>query len=332
MDWLVTDARLGPVTFRDLTRAVSRRPRRAARRRHRALRHRPHARRGLRRDPAPPAAPLVRGRDRRAPSSASTPAARRLALLAAPRLLYLAVFGQWQSAMVTLASIAVAVPLGVAGGLALGIAACRHRRLERALAPMLDAMQTVPVFAYLLPILILFGFGPVSALIATVIYAMPPMVRDHAARAPRRRARDRRVRPHGRLHAAPAHLEGDAPGRPRAADGRRQPGHHALAQHGHHRLDDRRRAASATTCSPRSAASTSARASRPASPSSLLAIVLDRLSQAYACAPRAGTATGRLLAAAAAAALALWALALAVPASPTTPSAWRSRPRPSGPA
>ena len=101
----------------------------------------------------------------------------RLAALVGGALGYLAVFGQWQSAMLTLSSIAVAVPFGVAGGLLLGIAAWRSRAVERVLAPLLDAMQTVPVFAYLLPILILFGFGPVSALIATIIYAMPPMVR-----------------------------------------------------------------------------------------------------------------------------------------------------------
>ena len=46
-----------------------------------------------------------------------------------------------------------------------------------ALRPLLDLMQTVPVFAYLVPVLILFGFGPVAAMIATIIYAMPPMVR-----------------------------------------------------------------------------------------------------------------------------------------------------------
>ncbi len=102
---------------------------------------------------------------------------RRLALLMGLLFGYLAVFGQWESAMVTLSSIVVAVPIGVLGGLLLGVAAYRSRGVERAMAPVLDAMQTVPVFAYLLPILILFGFGPVSALIATIIYAMPPMVR-----------------------------------------------------------------------------------------------------------------------------------------------------------
>jgi glycine betaine/proline transport system permease protein len=79
--------------------------------------------------------------------------------------------------MVTLASILVAVPIGVVGGLLLGIAAWRSPLFERALTPLLDLMQTIPVFAYLVPILILFGFGPVAAVVATLIYAMPPMAR-----------------------------------------------------------------------------------------------------------------------------------------------------------
>ncbi len=90
---------------------------------------------------------------------------------------YLAIFGQWESAMVTLASVVVAVPIGVIGGLLLGILAYRHPRFDRIMTPVLDLMQTIPIFAYLVPILFMFGFGPVSALVATVIYAMPPMVR-----------------------------------------------------------------------------------------------------------------------------------------------------------
>ena len=101
----------------------------------------------------------------------------KLATLVGCCMIYLAVFGQWQSAMVTLASVLIAVPIGVAGGLLFGILAYRHPLVERVLRPILDLMQTVPVFAYLVPILILFGFGPVAALVATVIYAMPPMVR-----------------------------------------------------------------------------------------------------------------------------------------------------------
>ncbi len=102
---------------------------------------------------------------------------RGLALLVGGCFLYLAVFGQWDSAMVTLSSIVISVPFGVLGGLVLGIQGFRSRRFEMVLIPILDLMQTVPVFAYLVPVLILFGFGPVAAMIATIIYAMPPMVR-----------------------------------------------------------------------------------------------------------------------------------------------------------
>ena len=102
---------------------------------------------------------------------------RRLTLLAAVCLGFLVLFGQWRAAMITLASILVAVPLAAAGGLSLGLAAYRWRLAERLLQPLLDLMQTVPVFAYLVPILVLFGFGPTAAVIATVIYALPPMTR-----------------------------------------------------------------------------------------------------------------------------------------------------------
>ncbi|MBV2187361.1 MAG: ABC transporter permease subunit [Rhizobium sp.] len=101
----------------------------------------------------------------------------RLALLVAACFAFLAVFGQWESAMVTLASILVAAPIGVVLGLLLGLAAWRWSWLERLLKPLLDLMQTIPIFAYLVPILFLFGFGPTAAIVGTLIYAMPPMVR-----------------------------------------------------------------------------------------------------------------------------------------------------------
>jgi glycine betaine/proline transport system permease protein len=100
-----------------------------------------------------------------------------LALLAGGCFLYLALFDQWDSAMVTLSSIVIAVPIGVVSGLILGITCFRSRRAERVIMPILDLMQTVPVFAYLVPVLFLFGFGPVAAMIATIIFATPPMVR-----------------------------------------------------------------------------------------------------------------------------------------------------------
>ena len=101
----------------------------------------------------------------------------KLAMFVGICFAYLALFGQWQSAMATLSSIIIAVPLGVIGGLVLGIMAYRWQWFEKIITPVLDLMQTVPVFAYLVPILFLFGFGPVAAMIATIIYAMPPMVR-----------------------------------------------------------------------------------------------------------------------------------------------------------
>ncbi len=101
----------------------------------------------------------------------------KLSLLVGACFTYLVVFGQWDSAMVTLSSIAISVPFGVIGGLFIGIAGYRSARFRKVLTPILDLMQTVPVFAYLVPVLLLFGFGSVSAMIATMIYATPPMVR-----------------------------------------------------------------------------------------------------------------------------------------------------------
>lgn len=102
---------------------------------------------------------------------------RSLAILMGICFGYLAIFGQWESAMVTLSSVLIAVPMAAGGGLLLGILAYRYRWMDLVLRPVLDLMQTVPVFAYLVPILFMFGFGPVSALVATIIYAMPPMIR-----------------------------------------------------------------------------------------------------------------------------------------------------------
>jgi len=102
---------------------------------------------------------------------------RRLAAMVIVCFGFIAIFGQWENTMVTLASILIAVPLGVIGGLLLGIAGYRWRWVESLLKPILDLMQTVPVFAYLVPILFLFGFGPTAAVVATIIYALPPMTR-----------------------------------------------------------------------------------------------------------------------------------------------------------
>jgi glycine betaine/proline transport system permease protein len=103
---------------------------------------------------------------------------RRIALVGFACFFYLALFGQWDRAMMTLASVVICVPIGVLVGLAIGIAAHRWARFDLyVVRPLLDLMQTMPAFAYIIPILFLFGFTPVTPLLATVAFAMPPMVR-----------------------------------------------------------------------------------------------------------------------------------------------------------
>lgn len=102
----------------------------------------------------------------------------RLAALAGACFLYIAFFGQWESAMRTLALIVISVPLCILVGGAFGIVAYRKPAFDRlVVTPALDLMQTMPTFAYLIPMLLLFGNSPVSAMIATAIFATPPMVR-----------------------------------------------------------------------------------------------------------------------------------------------------------
>lgn len=104
---------------------------------------------------------------------------RRLAVLAGFTCLYLVFFNQWPSAMKTLAVVAISVPLGVALGALIGILGYRAPRLNRAvIVPCLDLAQAMPTFAYLVPLLMFFGTNPVAAMLATLVYSLPPMVRN----------------------------------------------------------------------------------------------------------------------------------------------------------
>jgi glycine betaine/proline transport system permease protein len=102
----------------------------------------------------------------------------RLVILSILACLYVALSGYWEQAMNTMALVGVAVPLSLLIGLGLGIYTNRTVTGRRIIPPILDLMQTVPSFAYLIPLLVLFGFGPVVGLIASAIYACPPMVRN----------------------------------------------------------------------------------------------------------------------------------------------------------
>ena len=92
-------------------------------------------------------------------------------------LLLIGSFGYWDLAMMTLAIIIAAVIISFMVGIPTGILMARNDHVERILRPVLDAMQTMPSFVYLIPALMLFGLGKVPAVFATIIYAAPPVVR-----------------------------------------------------------------------------------------------------------------------------------------------------------
>jgi glycine betaine/proline transport system permease protein len=102
---------------------------------------------------------------------------RRTALFTGACAFYLAIFGLWPDAMQTLAIVLVTVPLAAAAGLSLGIWATRNPRIEKILNAVFDILQAMPHMAYLGPVVILFGFGQVPALLATFGFAVPPMAR-----------------------------------------------------------------------------------------------------------------------------------------------------------
>ncbi len=101
----------------------------------------------------------------------------RTALVGGLSFFYLALFSVWPPSMETFALVAVTVPFAVLLRLAAGILAVRSQRFEKLLTPLLDVMQSTPHFAYLLPVVALFGFSQVPAPIATAIFAIPPMIR-----------------------------------------------------------------------------------------------------------------------------------------------------------
>jgi len=86
-------------------------------------------------------------------------------------------FGYWDLAMMTLAIIVASVIISLALGIPTGIIMARSNAVESGLKPLLDGMQTMPSFVYLIPALMLFGLGKVPAVFATVIYAVPPIIR-----------------------------------------------------------------------------------------------------------------------------------------------------------
>ncbi len=104
-------------------------------------------------------------------------AGRRVAIFSGAAMYFIGLLGLWNLCMSTLALIATAVLISIALGIPAGILAARSDRVDNAVRPVLDVMQTMPAFVYLIPAVMFFGLGNVPGVMATVIFAVPPAVR-----------------------------------------------------------------------------------------------------------------------------------------------------------
>jgi len=102
---------------------------------------------------------------------------KKVALFSFIGLLFIDSMGLWTQTMETLALVLLATFISLVIGLPLGIWSARHEKVDQILRPILDFMQTMPAFVYLIPAVIFFGMGKVPGMIATVIFSMPPSVR-----------------------------------------------------------------------------------------------------------------------------------------------------------
>jgi len=101
----------------------------------------------------------------------------KFALISAVSLIFIDLVDLWQETMTTLAMIFTAVIFCMIIGIPLGILASRSNLFETILRPILDIMQTIPSFVYLIPVVMLFGVGLTPGVVATIVFALPPIVR-----------------------------------------------------------------------------------------------------------------------------------------------------------
>jgi glycine betaine/proline transport system permease protein len=101
----------------------------------------------------------------------------KLVVGAAVSFFLIGYYGMWEDCMATVAIITVCVILCMSVGIPVGVLMARSNRVEKTILPILDMMQTIPSFVYLIPILMLLGIGKVPGLIAICIYAVPPIIR-----------------------------------------------------------------------------------------------------------------------------------------------------------
>ncbi len=101
----------------------------------------------------------------------------RIAMYSILALTFIGFLGAWKAAIVSLSLIVTSVAFCMVVGITIGIISANNQRLEKWLQPLLDAMQTLPSFVYLVPVVMLFGIGEVSGVIATFVFAVPPLIR-----------------------------------------------------------------------------------------------------------------------------------------------------------
>ena len=101
----------------------------------------------------------------------------RLLLFTSLALLFVGFMGLWENTMDTVALMIVAVAIAVSVGLPLGVLGSRSRIADNLMRPILDGMQTMPSFVYLLPGILFFGLGKPAGIFATIVYAIPPVIR-----------------------------------------------------------------------------------------------------------------------------------------------------------
>lgn len=101
----------------------------------------------------------------------------RLALIGLACLSFIGLIGAWEAAMTTLSIVVTAVVICILVGLPLGILAARSDRFYNILRPILDLMQTIPSFVYLVPVVMLFGIGDAPGVIVTCLFAITPLIR-----------------------------------------------------------------------------------------------------------------------------------------------------------
>ena len=104
-------------------------------------------------------------------------AGRKIAIYSVISLTLIGFVDLWEQAMVSLSLVVTAVIFCLLFGIPLGIICAKNNRVERFIRPLLDVMQTLPSFVYLVPVVMLFGIGEVPGIIATIIFAIPPLIR-----------------------------------------------------------------------------------------------------------------------------------------------------------